>query len=50
MVSTWPFIANGSDTYEEFGAKNWGSPPSLSLALPYLPSFSLSPPLFASVA
>ena len=23
MVSTWPFIATGSDTFDEFGAKNW---------------------------
>ena len=23
MVSTWPFIATGSDTFAEFGSKNW---------------------------
>ena len=43
MVSTWPFIANGSDTYEEFGAKNWGSPP-LSLSRSPLPPLSLPLP------
>jgi hypothetical protein len=23
MVSTWPFIATKSDTYDEFGSKGW---------------------------